>query len=105
MDTNANVIAGNFIGLRADGTTVAANGSDGVFIQTSFNRIGGATPVERNVISGNLRDGIFIQAGPSIPFGNLVQGNFIGTDATGTADRGERSARFSMARVCVGHCR
>ena len=52
-------------------------------LTASNNRIGGITAEERNVISGNHQDGVDI-AGDSGPIGNLVQGNYIGTDSTGT---------------------
>jgi uncharacterized repeat protein (TIGR01451 family) len=43
----------------------------------------------RNIISGNTREGIFISAGTSqAPGNNLVQGNYIGTDITGTLPLG-----------------
>jgi hypothetical protein len=43
-------------------------------------RIGGATAGARNLISGNGFDGIIIDGGS----GSLVEGNYIGTDITGT---------------------
>ena len=81
--SSGTVVAGNFIGVGADGATALAN-ERGVSISTeSFgNTIGGATAGERNVISGNTNSGVFITDGGSD--NNLVQGNFIGTDATGT---------------------
>ena len=83
-----NVIEGNFIGTDATGLVDLGNTDTGIDITDSpDNRIGGTTPAERNVISGtkagfHVGQGIAI-IGPS-SIGNLVQGNFIGTDATGT---------------------
>ena len=58
-----------------------------VFIATSSsNRIGGTSPAERNVISGNLATGINISN--SLATGNEVLGNFIGITAAGTAALG-----------------
>jgi hypothetical protein len=80
-----NVIAGNFIGTDVTGT-IALGNREGVTIfgGSSGNTIGGTTSAARNVISGNLGAGLSIFSGT----GNLVQGNFIGTDVTGTVDLG-----------------
>ena len=50
----------------------------------SNNTIGGTTPGARNVISANGLDGIEIFGGFGGGTGNLVLGNSIGTDVTGT---------------------
>jgi hypothetical protein len=77
-----NVITGNIIGTNADGATGLDN-NDGVNISfCNGNTIGGTTPDTRNVISGNGGRGIFIGTQSS---SNLIQGNFIGTNLTGTA--------------------
>ena len=47
----------------------------------SDNTVGGTTAAARNIISGNADDGIEIEG--SGTSGNVVEGNFIGTDATG----------------------
>jgi CSLREA domain-containing protein len=82
---NANIVQGNFIGTSANGVAPAiANDDHGIVITSSAhdNLIGGTTAASRNVISGNGQDGIRIQgAGVS----NTIQGNFIGTDSSGTA--------------------
>lgn len=82
-----NTIAGNFIGTDATGTTDLGNTQHGVHVSSSAaNTIGGTTDAARNVISGNDQFGVFIEH--TLATGNLVQGNFIGTDAAGTADLG-----------------
>ncbi len=88
----SNTIAGNYIGLSADGTTAAANNSNdtaqqgGIRIESASNTIGGTTDADRNVISGNRRAGIqLFGAGAT---GNEIYGNYIGLDAVGTLDRG-----------------
>ena len=83
--SNGNVITGNFIGTDVAGTAALPNGSQGagaVIIggTSSNNIIGGTTPSARNLISGNVGEGVFCQLGA----GNTVQGNLIGTDVTGT---------------------
>ena len=88
----SNVIAGNYLGIGADGTTVRANNpaavnyQGGIRVESSSNTIGGTTAADRNVISGNGFAGIeLFGAGASA---NEVYGNYIGVDATGTLDRG-----------------
>jgi hypothetical protein len=85
------VVECSYLGLAPDGVTVKGN-SDGLRIGGSFNNtIGGRADAARNVISGNLRNGVLIMGPTGVPgsvMQNLVQGNFIGTDASGTLDRG-----------------
>lgn len=83
-------IEGNFIGIDSDSSD-AGNTLDGILVNNSAeNLIGGLTPAARNVISGNNDSGILIANPPSS--NNVVQGNFIGTDLTGTLDRGNSAA-------------
>ena len=64
---------------------VLTNGSDavyniyGVYVTGNNNTIGGTVPGAANLISGN-DDGVYIDSGSN----NVVVGNLIGTDATGT---------------------
>ena len=77
-----NLVTGNFIGTNAAGMAASANSWGIVIGNATNNTIGGTTPAERNVISGNTNDGInFLTTAAT---GNLVQGNFIGTNAAGT---------------------
>ena len=87
LSGSGSTVAGNFFGLKADGT---ANGvvASGVYVNnTSDNTIGGTAPADRNVISAN-RDGIFVAAGVADATNNIVAGNYIGTDPAGTAGSG-----------------
>lgn len=85
-----NVIQGNHIGTNFSGTTALPNGGDGIEITTANNTIGGTTPGSHNVISGNGQNGIWINGfGAS---GNTIQGNYIGTDASGSLVLGNVSA-------------
>jgi titin len=79
---NQNVIAGNLIGTTATG--LAALGNSAGILGDSYNTIGGTTPGARNIISGNTSGGIQDPGvGISGPY-NLIEGNYIGTDITGT---------------------
>lgn len=88
LETNSgNIIEGNFIGTDVTGTVDVGNSNKGVYIVgVSNNIIGGTSEEAHNLISGNGHVGIFIMGSDAT--GNLVQGNLIGTDVTGTADLG-----------------
>ncbi len=77
-----NVIAGNYLGTNQAGTAAFPN-DVGVYVQSSGNRIGGTVAADRNVISGNTIDGVQLNTAGAT--GNLVQGNYIGLNAAGTA--------------------
>src|SRR5262249_57198456 len=51
----------------------------------SNNVVGGPTAAQRNAISGNSGNGIEIFAFGTNVSGNVIAGNYIGTDVTGTA--------------------
>jgi len=78
-----NTITGNFIGTNPSGTVSVAN-IVGISVDgCGNNTIGGPTPALRNVISANVNYDLRIRQVNA--FNNVVQGNFIGTDATGAA--------------------
>ncbi len=84
-----NLIQGNYIGTDVNGTSDLGNGDDGVVISSSGSTISGTASgnqVLDNVISGNEDDGIQIEFDQAT--NNLVAGNFIGTDITGTVALG-----------------
>jgi parallel beta-helix repeat protein len=76
-----NTIIGNYIGTDATGANALGNADAGVWIQDAVStaRIGGTTAGERNVISGNTGPGIALNSS-----NNVVQGNYIGCDGTGS---------------------
>ncbi len=78
-------IQGNFLGTDVTGTKVIGIGQYGIAAYAINNTIGGTVPGAGNVIAGSDQvAGITIQGGR----GTVVQGNFIGTDSTGTLDLG-----------------
>jgi titin len=84
--TDNNVFSANMIGVNTAGTASLGNGNNGIAILTGAqgNTIGGATSGERNIISGNDEDGIYLSGTSS----NSIQGNYIGTDVQGVIDIG-----------------
>ncbi len=85
--TTGNLVQGNFIGTDVNGAADLGNSTIGVniFNAASNNTIGGTAAAVRNVISGNNSNGISIGFSVDSATGNLVQGNYIGTDVNGTA--------------------
>lgn len=80
QQNGTHIIQGNLIGTSRDGTQALPN-SNGIFIFQALNTvIGGSVPGALNVISGNAT-GVAISGGSGAV---QVQGNRIGTDASGT---------------------
>src|SRR5262245_25938255 len=84
---SGNLIAGNFVGTDASGTMIpgsaAGEGGLGVEVNSPNNTVGGTAVADRNVtaVHGNCIEVSGPGAGAT---GTLVQGNFVGTDHTGT---------------------
>ena len=70
-------IEGNYLGTNVAGTMDLGNAIAGVVSATSAT-IGGTTAAKRNLISGNGGCGLNVSSN------NTIQGNYIGTDVTGT---------------------
>jgi len=70
-------LRGSFVGVEPDGVTPAPN-RWGVQVIGEFNVIGGVTPADRNLISGNTWSGVILYSERSIR--NAIIGNLIGTD-------------------------
>jgi hypothetical protein len=92
-DTDSNIVIGNLIGTDPSGTVSWGNGTAGIYIcmRSSHNFIGGTLLEDRNIISGNIGDGIYIATDS-----NTVQGNFIGTDITGSYAIANESAGIKL---------
>lgn len=90
--TAATTVQGNRIGTSADGMSKIPNGGDGIHIDLGNNNvIGGSAPGAGNLISGNGKVSSGLGRGSGISVGslnNVIQGNLIGTDATGTGPLG-----------------
>ncbi len=90
-------IEGNFLGTDPTGTVDLGNGLAGLstegnaaFGSPSQAVLGGTTPAARNLISGNGGDGIFMSGSffGAQADSNRIQGNYVGTDRSGTKDLG-----------------
>jgi hypothetical protein len=98
-------IAGNWIGMDVDGVARGTT-AEGIYIIWFFNPgnnvvIGGTSPADRNVISGGSY-GIWFNGPTTATF---VQGNFIGTDPTGTLPRGAVFGEiylFTSSNITIG---
>ena len=87
IEASDNLVVGNLIGTNAAGTGAMGNAYSGVYVGAASNTIGGTTAAARNVISANGLAGI--SQGIDLAASNtLVEGNYIGTDVTGTVALG-----------------
>ena len=92
-----NIISGNYIGTDVSGTQPLPN-RRGVELSNgaSNNMIGGTTPGERNLVSGNRTVGIYIHDEEATQ--NTVLGNFIGVTADGQASLGTNAIGVFISR-------
>jgi hypothetical protein len=78
-----NVVYDNYVGgltfTGDDAGGAERNLGPGIRISGSVNTIGSTNPADRNVISRNAVDGVFVNDGD----GNLIIGNYVGTNAAG----------------------
>ncbi len=97
--TRGTVIQNNYIGTDKSGTIALGNSLMGLssFVDTGILVGGGA--LERNIISGSAIYGlIFISTN-----GATIQGNYIGTDVTGTQSLGNANAGIELERGSSGN--
>ena len=88
-----NLIAGNYIGTDITGTVAQSNSSHGIDVQGSNNNtFGGTIAADRNLISGNGNNGLRLSGSSS----NIVLGNYIGTDASGSSKLGNGNQNLRM---------
>lgn len=74
-----NKVQGNYIGTNADGNAAIPN-IQGISVNSPDTLIGGTATGARNLISGNQYEGVMLNASNT-----KVQGNYIGTTASGQA--------------------
>jgi uncharacterized repeat protein (TIGR01451 family) len=78
------VVQGSFIGTDPSGSTARPNGGDGIVINNASScQIGGSQVGQGNTVSGNKGNGIHLLGGGTI--GTLIEGNFVGVNASGSA--------------------
>ncbi|HWT03120.1 MAG TPA: Calx-beta domain-containing protein, partial [Pyrinomonadaceae bacterium] len=99
VEGSGNTIQGNYVGTDATGKQPRPNHAGIGLYNSSNNTIGGTTAAARNVISGNNFEGISV----ANAWDNLIQGNFIGTDAAGTAPLGNGTYGISVWRSVGGN--
>ena len=82
------VIQGNMIGTDVTGTLALGNNEGISIVDASNVQIGGVTAAARNIISGDGFAGISIANSVGDATANVIQGNFIGVDISGSKPLG-----------------
>jgi CSLREA domain-containing protein len=85
IDGARNMVQGNLIGVDSAGTAALGNQGSGVVANANLSLVGGTAAGNGNIISANIGDGVRVTSGAV-----LVQGNYVGTDITGTLDLGNQ---------------
>jgi titin len=106
-----NTVAGNTIGLAADGKVKPdiGNRDVGIYVIDGAhnNTVGGLTAAARNVISGNGQantnygHGIYVSEPQTT--NNFIQGNYIGVDASGVMPAGNRGYGVLISNGATGN--
>ena len=95
----SNIVAGNFIGTDPAGRMSLSN-DFGIYLHGfCCNVIGGSSPAERNIVSGNRLEAIVVGELPSrMAQDVIIAGNFMGVDATGIVplENGPSSSTISV---------
>lgn len=89
-------IAGNYVGLNKNGTTAVSNGTGVLLAGTTV--VGGSV-ANRNVVSGNSLFNVSVQGLQTPSVGNVVSGNYIGTNAAGEIDSSITAAQGEGVRI------
>ncbi len=93
VNGTGHTIRGNFIGTDATGTVALGLTTSAMDVAGTNHVIGGSAPGDGNVIAAaDFYQGLFLGGS-----GHVVQGNFIGTDVTGTRDLGNHRMGINAA--------
>lgn len=84
-------IQGNYIGTNASGDQAIPNTKSGIIVWGKETLIGGTGEGAGNVVSGNAFAGIDLGPGSAE---TVIQGNYVGTDASGSAAMGNALGIF-----------
>jgi len=96
---NGIAFSSNSTGNVVEGSFITGNTNSGVLVNSANNRIGGTTSAARNILSGNRERGVTLLS-PAAQ-GNLVAGNYIGTDLTGSASQSNRLGGILISSASV----
>lgn len=90
---NDHDIYGCYIGTDVSGETFSSNEASGIYFYLSGdNKVGGAYPAFRNIISGNKGNGIYLQNSTY----TYIIGNYIGTNRSGSSNLGNQGSGILM---------
>jgi CSLREA domain-containing protein len=82
-NSNSDLVLGNLIGTKANGTTALGNTGNGISLSgagAGFNTIGGTQSTDGNTIANNGGDGVQVALTASV--GNAIRGNSIFSNGT-----------------------
>jgi parallel beta-helix repeat protein len=85
---SGNQVLGNFVGIDFSGKLNVGNGASGIEVAGTSNTLGGTASGARNVVAANGTDGVLLDSSAS---GNVVQGNYLGTDFSGGKALGNKN--------------
>ena len=89
------LVLGSSSNLVAEGSLVVSNTSYGIMLSNSVAaRVGGTLPAARNRLAANGSGGVDMEG--SLGRDNVVLGNLIGTDASGTASGGTQATGIAI---------
>ena len=93
ISSQSNTVSGNFIGVDTDGATLACSGTAmQVALHANDNTIGGTSPAARNVIASSGGFALILSDADNL----LVEGNYVGVNAAGTATLGSCSVGIDI---------